>query len=74
MKIKAKPCEWKEEGTGVWIDKMHGLNITLEDNEYYAEFNEVVGESFPTLQEAQDWCQIAIDDYINEHGMIEAVH
>ena len=73
MKIKAKPCEWVEEDDKTWHDRKHGLSIIfeLEDDEYHAEFNEYVGACFKTLKEAQDWCQKEMDDYINEHALLD---
>jgi len=73
MRIKAKTCDWGKEDNNTWHDKTHGMSIVLrlEFDEYYAEFNEVIGEYFKTLQEAKDWCQSEMDDYINVHGVIE---
>jgi len=69
--VTAKPLEWQEDGPGEWCDRHHGFHITKDDEEpqedrFTAAWGEGDPERFPTLEEAQAWCQEAIDRYIRE--------
>jgi len=69
--VRAKPLEWQEDGPGEWCDRHHGFHITQDDqepeeNRFTASWGEGDPEWFPTLEEAQAWCQEAIDRYVRE--------
>lgn len=68
---RAKQLEWMEESASEWSDRHHGFHITKDDEEpeeerFTAAWGEGDPEWFPTLEEAQAWCQEAIDRYIRE--------
>jgi hypothetical protein len=74
VNVKASPIEWIEDSNDVeWYDSRFGFHIIREDqNEpYWACWGEGPQETFESLQEAQEWCQEAIDAWIREFVVVE---
>lgn len=69
--IKAKPIKW-EDDHGTWYGNDYGFQISLEDDGYNACWGEGDTETFKTLDEAKEYCQKCIDDYIASVALFTA--
>lgn len=66
--IKAMPIAWTKDGD-TWNETQYGFHIYIDTDEplerrYSASWGEDDAEYFPSLEEAQYWCQDRIDIWI----------
>ena len=71
--VTAKPIEWAEctPAGKQWDDGQYGFSITHDPNEdegyrYHASWGEGLEDDFATLEEAKQWCQSVIDDWVRQ--------
>lgn len=83
LAIRAKPLEWEEVAQfnttrdKEWTDKRMGFHIAYDpdddtDSRYSAAWGEGETEFFATLEDAKEWCQSEVDDWIRKNATVAA--
>jgi len=73
--VKAKPLVWKES-PGQWDEHGFGFSVSLniegDSTQYDASWGEGDADTFPTLKNAQEWCQKNADDFAAKNCALAA--
>ena len=77
--VSAKPIEWvhhtESNGQQWWDDQRYGFHIDLDPEEdpayrYAAHWYEGGNDTFETLSDAQDWCQLEANQLVSDWATI----
>ena len=81
--LSAKTLEWQEDqihadGGKEWYDRRMGFGVTFDPSEpeeerYCAAWGEGNSAHFPTLEQAQAWCQQWADDWVRSAAQVREV-